>query len=131
MQRMLSIVVASALILMVVSVANANTTYMSRLPATTTFRCLNCHNVQDPGPSQASLNAFGTAFKNNGFKWDATLAALGSDGDNCSNGFELGDQNGDGVMDPGVSAERSNPGQTDCTLQISAEAWSTLKQLFR
>ena len=131
MQRMLTLVVASSLVLMFASAATATQTYMQKLPATTNFRCLNCHNVQDPGPSQASLNPFGTAFKNNGFKWDATLAAQGSDGDNCSNGFELGDQNGDGVMDAGVSAERSNPGQTDCTLQITPEAWSTLKQLFR
>jgi len=131
MQRMLMLVVASLLSLVFASAVSATETYMQKLPATTNFRCLNCHVAQDPAPSQAELNPFGTAFKNNGFKWDATLAAQGSDGDNCSNGFELGDQNGDGVMDPGVSAERSNPGQTDCTLQITAEAWSTLKQLFR
>jgi hypothetical protein len=131
MQRMLSIVAASLLLPVCVSTATATQVYMQRLPATTSFRCLNCHDVQDPAASQASLNAFGTAFKNNGFKWDATLAALGSDGDKCSNGFELGDQDGDGVLDAGVTAERSNPGQTDCTLQISEQAWSTLKQLFR
>jgi hypothetical protein len=88
--------------------------------------------VQDPAtPQLATLNAFGVAFRDNGFRWDTRLAAMRSDGDACTNGFELGDQNGDGQLDQGVGAERSNPGQSDCTLEINEAAWSALKKLFR
>ena len=109
----------------------ATTTFMQRLPVTTAFRCLNCHTVQDPGSANAALNGFGQAFKNNGFQWNTSLASSSADGDNCTNGFELGDENGDGIADPTVTRERSNPGQTDCTLQITPQAWSALKTLFR
>ena len=111
--------------------AAATQVYMQRLPTTTQFRCLNCHSAQDPSAANASLNVFGTAFRDNGLQWNSTLAALRSDGDHCSNGFELGDENGDGVLDANVTAERSNPGQDDCTLQLDAKAWTALKALFR
>lgn len=111
--------------------ASATTAYMQRLPTSTAFRCLNCHNVQDPPANNAGLNTFGQAFKTNGFQWNVTLASLSADGDNCTNGFELGDENGDGIVDANVTRERFNPGQTDCTLQITPQAWSALKTLFR
>lgn len=111
--------------------ALATTAYMQRLPTSTAFRCLNCHNVQDPGAANAGLNAFGQEFKRNSFQWNTTIALLSSDGDNCTNGFELGDENGDGIVDANVTRERFNPGQTDCTLQITPQAWSALKTLFR
>ena len=109
----------------------ATTMYMQRLPTSNAFRCLNCHSNQDPGTANAGLNGFGQAFKGNGLQWNTTLASLTSDGDNCTNGFELGDENGDGIPDANVTRERFNPGQTDCTLQITAQAWSVLKTLFR
>jgi hypothetical protein len=110
---------------------DATQLYMQRLPAATQFRCLNCHAVQDPGSANATLNSFGSAFRDNGLQWNQTLAALRSDTDRCTNGFELGDENGDGRLDPGAVAERSNPGQSDCTLQLNETAWSNLKALFR
>ena len=33
--------------------------------------------------------------------------------------------------DANVTAQRSNPGSSDCTLQLSPTAWSALKSLFR
>ncbi len=132
MPRLLSIVLACVLVAGGVTSAGATTAYMQRLPASSQFRCLNCHTVQDPASAaQAGLNSFGVAFRDNGFKWDGTLAAMRSDSDPCTNGFELGDSNGDGRLDSNVTAERSNPGQSDCTLQISEQAWSELKKLFR
>ena len=130
MRRLLSIAIALTLVGMANAVG-ATQSHLEKLPATTPFRCLNCHTVQDPNSSNASLNAFGRDFKNNGFKWDRTLAEMHSDGDSCTNGFELGDQDGDGRLDAGVTVERHNPGVSDCTLQLSKQAWSNLKELFR
>jgi len=131
MKRKLSVLFATTSLFCLATASWGTPTYMDRLPLSTPYRCLNCHLVQDPPASNAGLNSFGAAFKANGFKWDRTLAEMGSDGDNCSNGFESGDTDGDGTPDAGVTAERSNPGTLDCTLQISATAWSTLKDLFR
>jgi hypothetical protein len=104
---------------------------MNRLPAVTPFRCLNCHEVQDPSAASASLNSFGQDFQTNNFRWDRTLAQKNSDGDSCLNGFEVGDADGNGQLDAAATAERKNPGENDCALQISPEAWTALKQLFR
>jgi hypothetical protein len=120
-----------ATLLLIAGTAQATSSYMQQLPTSGQFRCLNCHNVQDPPLASASLNSFGTAFRDNGFRWDRELAQLRSDSDNCTNGFELGDEDGDGRPDPNVTVERSNPGQPDCTLQLTPAAWSALKELFR
>ncbi len=48
-------------------------------------QCVACH----VDTSTGSLNAFGTAFLDNGLALDATLDALDSDGDGASNGEEL------------------------------------------
>ena len=129
--RRCSWLVGLAVTLLSAGAAFATTAYMQRLPTSSAFRCLNCHTVQDPGTANAGVNPFGQAFKNNGFQWNTTLASRSSDGDNCTNGFELGDENGDGIADANVTRERFNPGQTDCTLQITPQAWSALKTLFR
>ena len=105
--------------------ASATSTYMQRLPVSDHFRCLSCH------PVQARLNSFGQAFKNNGFRWDAVIARGNADGDNCTNGFELSDQNGDGTLDANTKTERSNPGEPGCALEISSQTWTKLKVLFR
>jgi len=132
MRQLSAILFSCVFVVAGVTVAGATTVHMQSLPNSSQFRCLNCHTVQDPVSSaQAGLNPFGAAFRDNGFKWDATLAAMRSDSDACTNGFELGDENGDGQKDGGVTAERSNPGQSDCTLQINPQAWSELKKLFR
>jgi hypothetical protein len=130
MQRWLPLVIGTMMLVGAGS-ACATSAHMQQLPVSTPYLCLNCHNVADPTPSTAALNAFGTAFRDNGAKWDRTLALLRSDGDNCTNGFELGDEDGNGQPDVGVTQARSNPGQNDCTLQITPQAWSALKQLFQ
>ena len=111
--------------------ASATSTYMQRLPVSDHFRCLSCHTVQDPAAAQARLNSFGQAFKNNGFRWDAVIARGNADGDNCTNGFELSDQNGDGTLDANTKTERSNPGEPGCALEITPQTWTKLKVLFR
>jgi hypothetical protein len=94
------------------------------------FQCLICH--QTALPTSANLNPFGTAFQQNGSQWNAQLAAQSADADNCSNGFELGDENGDGTVDDvSLSLERYNPGSDDCALQIQDSAWGALKKLFQ
>lgn len=112
-------------------VALGTDVYMQRLPLSSRFGCLNCHTVQSPTIANATLNPFGDAFKANDMRWDAFLASQSSDGDNCTNGFELGDENGDGKPDEALTSERKNPGQEDCTLQLDEKAWGALKQLFR
>ena len=126
MKRLLAILITPAL-LVIASSGAATQLYMSKLPLSNPYRCLNCHTVQDPVLANATLNSFGLDFKNNGFKWDRTLAQKGSDGDSCSNGFEIGDQDGDGRLDLNLTGERHNPGEMDCTLQLTPEAWPTLK----
>jgi len=102
---------------------------MQELPASGRFGCLICH--QTAAPVSNDLNAFGAAFLDNGARWDAALAHSSSDEDGCTNGFELGDENGDGKLDDSVTAERYNPGSDDCPLQINDSAWGELKKLFR
>ena len=109
----------------------ATDTLMQELPTSSRFRCLNCHTIQDPSTEQAKLNPFGVAFRTNNNRWDDVLAKLRSDGDNCTNGFELGDVDGDGKLDDRVEQERSNPGEAGCTLQLKNDTWGELKRLFR
>lgn len=104
--------------------------FMQQLPVSSRFACLICHDTAEP--LSADLNGFGTAFEQNGSQWNATLAAKSSDTDGCTNGFELGDENGDGKLDDtSLDAERYNPGNDDCELQLTDKAWGQLKQLFR
>ena len=101
---------------------------MQELPSSQVFECRICHD--SAAPVSDDLNGFGEAFRDNGERWDATLAAQSSDADGCTNGFELGDEDGDGELDE-VAAERYNPGSDDCKLQISETAWGALKKLFK
>ena len=107
----------------------ASPEHMQKLPSSNLFGCLICH--ETAAPETANLNGFGNAFEDNDSRWDATLAAQSSDEDGCTNGFELGDEDGDGKLDNNVTLERYNPGQDDCPLQIRETAWGALKDLFR
>ena len=123
-------IVWSLWILMGTSVsAWASAEHMQKLPSSDRFGCLICH--ETAAPLTANLNAFGTAFQSNSSRWDATLAVQSSDADGCTNGFELGDEDGDGKLDASLTLERYNPGADDCELQITKRAWSELKKLFR
>ena len=95
------------------------------------YRCLICHQT-DPGDTgDVSRNPFGAAFEANRRVWDLALANLNSDGDDCSNGVELGDTNGDGENDGNVSELQSNPGVNDCAgASVDSRTWGDLKALF-
>ena len=106
---------------------------MSRLPSYQKFRCANCHVSAEPAAGSASLNGFGDDFSKNQNIWDKTLAFMNSDGDRCLNGFELGDQNGDGTFDyAGAVVEHSNPGDgRDCSIALTQQTWGKIKEVFR
>lgn len=78
------------------------------LPNGNVYGCSNCHDSGGGGPR----NLFGYAVEevvigNQPF-WSAALAALDSDQDGFTNGEELGDPDGDGIIDP--SRPVSHPG---------------------
>lgn len=97
---------------------------ISKIPNGAKFQCANCH--VDPGGG-GQRNNFGQAVEAkvtpNGQEdfWNASFAALDSDGDGKTNGQELGDPNGTwrpGQPDPGIFNSVSNPGDrlsTDVT----------------
>jgi hypothetical protein len=113
--------------------ATSTTDLMSTLPAYQKYKCALCHTSATPIAGSSALNRFGRDFLANEKVWDRTLALLNSDEDKCLNGFELGDQDGDGVFDyPGQVIEHSNPGDgADCSIALSKQTWGTIKEIFR
>jgi hypothetical protein len=103
---------------------------MIKLPSYTRFQCTICHTVNRPTAGTADLNLFGIDYLGNGKVWNRTLALMNSDGDNCPNGFELADLDGDGVPDEPGGTENSNPGERDCTIALSKQTWGIIKELF-
>jgi hypothetical protein len=113
--------------------ATGTASLMTRLPAYQKFKCLLCHTSAAPVAGSSELNAFGSDFKANGMVWNETLALLNSDNDRCLNGFELGDENGDGTLDAsGPAVERSNPADgSDCSIAVTFQTWGKIKAVFR
>jgi hypothetical protein len=111
----------------------STTDQMVLLPAYTKFKCALCHTAAEPSKDNADLNSFGVDFADNGRVWDRALAMLNSDNDKCLNGFELGDQDGDGVFDhAGEAVEHSNPGDSaDCSIALTVQTWGRIKEVFR
>ena len=105
---------------------------MTLLPAYNKYQCGLCHTSTTPTLVAADLNVFGSDFKNNGNVWDRTLADMNSDDDRCLNGFELGDQDGDGVFDgSGEVLEHSNPADpNDCNIALNQATWGIIKDIF-
>lgn len=105
---------------------------MNTLPVVQPNRCLTCHTVQDPSPSEAALNSFGADFLANGRIWNDVLAGIDSDDDGCLNGVEVGDADGDGFADGNVDHQSGNPGEAgDCAAGLTDEStWTALKALF-
>ena len=120
------------LMLMVPQRADSTTEAMQALPAFSKFQCALCHTSSAPVVGTATLNAFGKDFEDNAGIWDRTLAEMNSDGDRCTNGFELGDRDGDGQFDRGGQAiEHSNPGDSaDCAVAVDQATWGALKEIF-
>jgi hypothetical protein len=129
------VAVGGALLFLVVASSMALSTeeYMQRLPSYSTYACGNCHASNPPSSlDDYALNGFGEDFKSNGFAWDDSLAARNSDGDRCTNGFELGDEDGDGFVDEGTSShENSNPGVVDCEVALTPKTWGLIKSIFK
>lgn len=114
--------------------ADATETYMLRLPTYTVNACRNCHTSSSPVPSSFELNPFGEDFKLFDYAWSDSLAHRNSDGDKCTNGFELGDEDGDGIPDDPLAGgeENGNPGDSgDCPVAISGKTWGLIKKIFR
>jgi hypothetical protein len=113
--------------------AVSTTELMLELPAYDKYRCALCHTTATPAEGAADLNVFGEDFRRNENVWDATLALLNSDNDKCLNGFELGDQDGDGVFDyQGTAIEHANPGDgADCSIALTIQTWGKIKDVFR
>ncbi|MBI4720395.1 MAG: hypothetical protein HY770_04070 [Chitinivibrionia bacterium] len=101
-----------------------------KLPSYSTFQCAICHSVDRPSSTSAPLNQFGEDYKANGRVWNRTLALLNSDGDQCTNGFELDDLNGDGILDEPGNEENGNPGVVDCTIALTKQTWGIIKSIF-
>jgi len=106
--------------------------YMVHLPTFERFQCAICHKGPAPTPESNELNQFGKDFKSNGYIWNQTLAEMNSDGDRCTNGFELGDLDGDGQPDkPTTTLEQGNPGDpNDCSITLDQGTWGIIKHLF-
>ena len=111
----------------------STTDQMALLPAYNKFKCALCHTTDNPTVADAGLNTFGVDFDKNGQVWDRSLAVLNSDNDKCLNGFELGDEDGDGIFDhPGEAVEHSNPGDSsDCSIALTVQTWGKIKEVFR
>ena len=112
--------------------AESTSGMMFNLPAYNKYRCTSCHTTSTPVEANAVLNAFGNDFLGNGMVWDKELAEKNSDGDKCTNGFELGDKDGDGIFDDqGPAVEHSNPGDaSDCSIALTHTTWGIIKDIF-
>lgn len=120
-------------LLLSVSAAWGTELDMEQLPVTSPHLCMTCHLVESPSAGDADLNPFGLDFLENGRVWDSDLAQLNSDGDNCLNGVELGDSDGDGVPDGNVTEQSGNPGVEDeCGSDdlVDRKTWDALKAMF-
>ena len=114
--------------LLLAAVLKGREEYMQNLPVYRRYSCSICHMSQNP--VSADLNPFGEDFRRNRYVWDEALARKDSDGDNYTNGIELGDEDGDG--DPEIVIERSNPGDPlNNPNSIPKDTWSVIKSLFR
>ncbi len=94
----------------------------AQIPNGSKFQCSNCHAVPNPSPGNGPRNLFGQEIESNfldvvnssgNVQWGTVLAGKDSDGDNVSNGSELGDPNGAwtiGQPAPGIFADVTNPG---------------------
>lgn len=103
-----------------------------QLPNGNVFGCANCHVSAGGGGPR---NPFGQAVESiTGMSavpfWSAALAALDSDGDGFSNGFELGDPEGDRTTIPGWTVTNpgnaaSKPANASPTVTLTAPADGT------
>ena len=128
-QQMFLSLVATVVVMVLAVPSGATSTDMNTMPVISPFECTNCHLSDAPSGEAVTLNDFGNDFLIWG--WGPELAALDSDGDGCNNGVEIGDSDGDGTPDNGVTDQSSNPGVGDCSsASTDVMTWSELKGLF-
>ena len=103
--------------------------FMKKLPNYERFKCAICHTTSDPQSGNAELNLFGLDFQENDNRWNRDLARKDSDKDTFQNGYEIGDEDGDGTRE--IVQERSNPGDVNETpAPIDQATWGVIKRLF-
>jgi hypothetical protein len=97
------------LLFFVVAGAGAWTGWRFRIPNGDEFGCYSCHYIPP--------NQFYYDFRDvGGNQWNASLAAMDSDGDGYTNGEELLDPDGEWTMgepDPGNPDDATNPNDSD------------------
>lgn len=105
--------------------ADARPARVDQLPNGKKFGCASCHVDQSGG---GALTPFGDVINRSYLtqsgsrgrvEWNAALAMLDSDGDGVSNGRELGDPDGDGILDPSI--EVTNPGDPASSTQRTGD----------
>jgi hypothetical protein len=126
--RQASLLVALGVVVLLCVPASATDELMEALPPVVApFQCLICHQTDDG----AALNSFGQDFLANGLVWNDVLAEMNSDEDECSNGMELGDVDGDGENEGNIDQLQNNPGVDDCAgANVDSRTWGELKALF-
>jgi hypothetical protein len=119
---------ALAALLLACAPVSATEDLMESLPPVVSpFECLICHQTN----GDAALNAFGQDFLANDLVWNDVLAEMNSDGDECTNGVELGDVDGDGQNEGNIVELQNNPGENDCAAAtVDGRTWGELKALF-
>ncbi len=108
--------------------AQARSFRVSRIPNGIAANCANCHVNPSGGGTRTAFGAavntaIGGTSANVAF-WDATLAALDSDGDGVTNGAELLDPDGDGTPTSSVGA--TNPGNRPPVLTTNSLPTATM-----
>ncbi len=132
-KRCLTVWAVMATVMVWSSVCLATDLDMVQLPVSTPNLCASCHTSASPSEGDSDLNPFGVDFLENGRVWDSNLAQLNSDGDNCLNGVEVGDSDGDGQPDGNVDEQSGNPGVADdCGSNdlVDERTWDALKAIF-
>jgi hypothetical protein len=119
---------ALSLFLVAASLAYGRNAYVAKIPNGSAFSCATCHTEEK----------FKDDFKNNGLKWNATLAVKDSDGDHASNGVELQDPQGtwsEGKPNPKVPGWNTyNPdsrGSTPPYAAVEATSFGRVRALFK
>lgn len=123
------------------SPVGATVTAQDKVPPNS-FGCTLCHAgtgvtaTEVPPAVAATLQPFGNdwvslAADESGRSWaDMVAQSMDSDGDLCSNGYELGDPDGNYFEDQQLEDRDQDPNRDDCTLPLDEQSWGNLKALF-
>ncbi len=122
-----------------VHAARATEQDAAKIPPTD-LGCTLCHSGPSatvdfipPGGSE-SLTSFGRQWLSLGVApgdrlW-SEMAGLNADTDGCSNGYEMGDPDGDYPAGATPKPRFLDPSEQDCILPLDEQSWGNLKSLF-